>query len=81
MFFAVTGALLDASITSWAQKYFYNSERPITAIHYLYSDIPVRPASWRHDEPSPCTADLARQQAASCRRTGAPTLTWRPRAR
>jgi hypothetical protein len=64
MFFAVTGALLDASITSWAQKYFYNSERPITAIHYLYSDIPVRPASRRRGEPFPCQAALARQQAA-----------------
>ena len=42
MFFAVTGALLDASITSWAMKRVYTSVRPITAIHYLYADNAVR---------------------------------------
>ncbi|KAK9819387.1 hypothetical protein WJX81_000179 [Elliptochloris bilobata] len=41
MFFAVTGALLDASITSWAQKRVYTSNRPITAIRYLYADNAV----------------------------------------
>ena len=44
MFFAVTGALHDAAITSWAIKRVYDSERPITAIHYLYSDRAVRAA-------------------------------------
>ncbi len=81
MFFSVTGALLDASITSWAQKYFYNSERPITAIHYLYSDIPVRPAPAEAWGAPSMHGGLGCQQAASCGRTGAPTLTWRPRAR
>ena len=42
LFFAVTGALLDASITSWAMKRVYGSVRPITAIHYLYADNAVR---------------------------------------
>lgn len=41
LFFAVTGALLDASITSWALKRVYGSVRPITAIHYLYADNAV----------------------------------------
>ena len=42
LFFAVSGALLDASITSWAMKRVYNSVRPITSIHYLYADNAVR---------------------------------------
>jgi hypothetical protein len=37
MFFALTNALLDAGISAWAVKRTYNSERPITAIHYLYA--------------------------------------------
>ena len=38
----MSGALLDASITSWAMKRVYNSVRPITSIHYLYADNAVR---------------------------------------
>ena len=37
MFFALGNALLDASITAWDAKREYDSVRPVTAIHYLYS--------------------------------------------
>jgi hypothetical protein len=36
MFFALTGALLDASIAAWDAKRAYDSVRPITAIRELY---------------------------------------------
>lgn len=36
LFFAVTNALLDASISCWDSKRHYDSVRPITAIHKLY---------------------------------------------
>jgi hypothetical protein len=35
MFFAVSNAILDASICAWDTKRAYDSVRPITAIHYL----------------------------------------------
>ena len=35
LFFALNNALLDASIATWEAKRFYDSERPITAIHFL----------------------------------------------
>ena len=35
MFFALTNALLDASIATWEAKRFYDYVRPITAIRYL----------------------------------------------
>jgi hypothetical protein len=44
LFFALGGALLDASISSWAAKYQYNSVRPVTAIRYHYKDKPIN--SW-----------------------------------
>ena len=37
MFFAMTNAVLDASIVSWEAKRFYDYVRPVTAIHYLYA--------------------------------------------
>jgi len=37
MFFALNNALLDAGISAWAVKRTFNSERPITAVHYLYT--------------------------------------------
>ncbi|HET7452734.1 MAG TPA: vanadium-dependent haloperoxidase [Thermoanaerobaculia bacterium] len=37
MFFAVGNALLDASIAAWDAKRAYDSVRPVTAIHYLYT--------------------------------------------
>lgn len=37
MFFALGNALLDAGISAWDAKLFYDSERPATAIHYLYA--------------------------------------------
>ena len=36
MFFILDNALLDASITAWEPKRFYDSVRPITAIHFLF---------------------------------------------
>jgi len=37
MFFAVGNALLDASISAWDAKRAYDSVRPVTAIHFLYT--------------------------------------------
>jgi len=37
LFFALGNALLDASIAAWDAKRAYDSVRPVTAIHYLYS--------------------------------------------
>jgi hypothetical protein len=37
MFFAVTNALLDASIASWDAKHYWNSIRPVSTIPYLFS--------------------------------------------
>ena len=37
MFFAMSNAILDASIVSWEAKRFYDYVRPVTAIHYLYA--------------------------------------------
>jgi uncharacterized protein DUF6851/vanadium-dependent haloperoxidase-like protein len=42
MFFALTNALLDASIAIWDAKRAYDSERPITAVHWLFAGRPVR---------------------------------------
>jgi hypothetical protein len=42
MFFALTNALLDASIASWDAKRAYDSVRPITAIHFLFARQEVR---------------------------------------
>jgi hypothetical protein len=35
LFFALNGALLDASISAWDAKRFWNSVRPITAVRWL----------------------------------------------
>jgi hypothetical protein len=37
MFFALSNALLDASVCPWDAKRFYDSERPGTAIHFLFA--------------------------------------------
>jgi hypothetical protein len=37
MFFALSNALLDASICAWDAKRAYDSERPGTAIHFLFA--------------------------------------------
>jgi hypothetical protein len=42
MFFALTNALLDASIAIWDSKRAYDSERPITAIHFMFGGKTVR---------------------------------------
>lgn len=36
LFFAVTNAIFDASISTWEAKRFYDYCRPITAIRYLF---------------------------------------------
>lgn len=41
MFFALNNALMDAGIAAWANKYTFNSERPITAVHTLFAGKPV----------------------------------------
>ncbi len=37
MFFALSNALFDAGIAAWDSKRAYDSVRPITAVHYLYT--------------------------------------------
>lgn len=37
MFFAVTNAILDASIVSWDAKRYFDYVRPVTAIHFLFA--------------------------------------------
>ncbi len=41
MFFAMTNAILDASVACWDAKRVFDSARPITAIHYLFADEDV----------------------------------------
>ncbi len=45
MFFAMTNAVLDASIASWDAKRYFDYVRPVTAIHYLYAGQQVE--SWQ----------------------------------
>ena len=42
MFFALGNALLDASISVWECKRYYDYVRPITAIRFLYAGTQVR---------------------------------------
>ncbi len=42
LFFILTNAVFDAGIACWETKRFYNSERPITAIHFLFAGKQVR---------------------------------------
>lgn len=42
MFFIVSNAMLDAGIAAWDAKLAYDSVRPVTAIHFLFSGKPVR---------------------------------------
>ncbi len=42
LFFILTNALFDASIACWDAKRAYDSERPITAIHYLFKDVQIQ---------------------------------------
>ena len=42
LFFIMTNAVFDAGIAAWETKRFYNSERPITAIHFLFAGKQVR---------------------------------------
>lgn len=44
MFFAMTNAVLDASIVAWDAKVYFDYVRPVTAIHYLYNNQTVE--SW-----------------------------------
>jgi hypothetical protein len=45
MFFAMTNAVLDASISSWDAKRAFDYVRPVTAIHFLYAGQTVE--SWQ----------------------------------
>jgi hypothetical protein len=42
MFFALTNAILDASIACWYVKRYYDAARPITEIRYLFQDRPAQ---------------------------------------
>jgi hypothetical protein len=42
LFFILTNAVFDAGIASWETKRFYNSERPITAIRFLFAGKQVK---------------------------------------
>lgn len=42
LFFVLTNALLDASICCWKSKRAYDSVRPVTAVRYLFNNVPVR---------------------------------------
>lgn len=42
MFFAMTNAVLDASVSSWYMKRFYDYVRPVTAIHFLFAGQQVQ---------------------------------------
>ena len=42
LFFALSNALMDASIAAWDAKRFYDSVRPVTAIRFLFAGQPVR---------------------------------------
>lgn len=42
LFFALGNAMLDVSIAVWECKRFYDYVRPVSAIHFLYKDQPVR---------------------------------------
>ena len=42
MFFALTTAMLDSSIAVWDCKRTYDSVRPISAIHFLFANQPVK---------------------------------------
>ncbi len=42
MFFMVGNAVMDAGIAAWDAKRAYDSVRPVTAIHYLYTGQQVR---------------------------------------
>ena len=41
MFFALTNAILDASIATWEAKRFYDYARPITAIRWLFAGFRI----------------------------------------
>lgn len=42
MFFALSNALLDASIACWEAKVHYDFVRPVSAIRFIYAGKPVR---------------------------------------
>jgi len=60
LFFAMSNAVLDASIASWQAKRHYDYVRPVTAIHYLFEGKTVH--SWQGDIDG---ADWKPYQAAS----------------
>ncbi len=45
MFFALNNAELDCSIAVWECKIYYDNQRPITAIHFLYAGQQI--PTWR----------------------------------
>jgi len=45
LFFLLTNALFDASIACWDATRAFDSERPVTAVHYLFRGQPVK--AWK----------------------------------
>jgi hypothetical protein len=45
MFFALNNALMDAGIAAWDTKIYYDNQRPITAIHFLFAGVEI--PTWR----------------------------------
>lgn len=41
LFFALSNAVFDAGIACWECKRYYNSVRPITAVHYLFTGTQI----------------------------------------
>ena len=41
LFFALTNAIFDASIACWECKRYYDSCRPVSAVHTLYTGTPI----------------------------------------
>ena len=41
LFFALGNALMDAGIAVWEAKYHFDYVRPVTAVRFLYKDLPI----------------------------------------
>ena len=65
LFFALSNALLDASIAAWDAKRFYDSVRPVTAIKTLFGSQPVRAWAGPGQGTQLITGDLWRSYIAT----------------
>lgn len=53
LFFVLNVALLDTSIATWEAKRYWDSVRPISAVHFLYRDQPIRAWAGHADDAGP----------------------------